>query len=104
MNSILNVAELTATETNIKAITDFQLNNILASEAAGTLTSPVTINSKVLGDTEKKKIVGASSPANLAIGTDGDNVGITAAISSTNIIILCVLIFFSHCRQLTSVF
>ena len=73
------MAELTTTQTQIKAVTDFQLSNILASESAGTLTGTVSINGKTLQDSDKKAIAGlATGTPNLAIGPNGDNIGITA--------------------------
>ena len=78
VNTILNVAELTTTQTQIKAVTDFQLSIALASESAGTLTGTATINSKALTESEKQKIVGAASPANLALDPAGANIAISA--------------------------
>ena len=71
------MAELTATQTAIAAVTNFQLSKLLASESAGTLTGTATVNSKALADADKVAIVGLS-PGNLALTADGENIGVNA--------------------------
>jgi len=74
VNEILNIATLTSSQTQLAAVTGFQLTEILVDSSATTLGGTATINGKSLA---------TGNQALIATGTDtidsnGGNVGITA--------------------------
>jgi len=74
VNEVLNVAELTSTQTSLAAVTNFQLTKALVDAGATTLTSSATINGKSLANAQKSKLATTTG----AISTDGSNIGVTA--------------------------
>ena len=74
MNEVLNVAELTSTQTSLAAVTNFQMTKALVDGGATTLTSSATINGASLANAQKSKLATTTG----AISTDGSNIGVTA--------------------------